>query len=197
MEEKKIDRRTKYTKMVIQNSLFELLKQKSIDKITVTDICLQSDINRGTFYYYYADVFDLLKQIESEIYEEFLTYFNQFLYSKDRKIEDLTIRLFEYLKQNKKIFRIIFSKNGDKNFIKTIYFTAYKSIREEWKSKNPNLDEKTLDDMFTFIGNGSISVIQKWLESGAKEDPKQIAEFINLMSQSGFSYYLNQETKGK
>ena len=84
MAKSTLDRRTKYTKMGLQNSLFELLKQKSIDKITVTDICHLADINRGTFYYYYTDVIDLLNQIENELYENFLVYFNQYLESSER-----------------------------------------------------------------------------------------------------------------
>ena len=33
------DRRTKYTKSVIRQALFDLLKEKPLNKITVTDIC--------------------------------------------------------------------------------------------------------------------------------------------------------------
>ena len=40
------DRRTKYTKSVIRQALFDLLKEKPFKiKITVTDICKMADIN--------------------------------------------------------------------------------------------------------------------------------------------------------
>ena len=51
------DRRTKYTKSVIRQALFDLLKEKPLNKITVTDICKMADINRSTFYSYYEDVY--------------------------------------------------------------------------------------------------------------------------------------------
>lgn len=54
-----MDRRTKYTLKMIRIAMFELLERKSIDSITVTDICREADINRGTFYKYYRDVRDL------------------------------------------------------------------------------------------------------------------------------------------
>ena len=38
------DRRTKYTKSVIRQALFDLLKEKPLNKITVTDICKMADI---------------------------------------------------------------------------------------------------------------------------------------------------------
>ena len=193
MAKSTLDRRTKYTKMILQNSLFELLKQKSIDKITVTDICHLADINRGTFYYYYTDVFDLLNQIENELYENFLVYFNQYLESSERNTYLLMIKLFEYLKQEKKIFKVFFSQNGDKDFIKRVYLTAYTSVIEEWKSQKTNLDPQQLDKIFLFVANGSISLIQNWFDTGLKESPEELASFINNLSEFGYHHFLKKE----
>lgn len=193
MAKSTLDRRTKYTKMVLQNSLFELLKQKSIDKITVTDICHLADINRGTFYYYYTDVFDLLNQIENELYENFLVYFNQYLESSERNTYLLMIKLFEYLKQEKKIFKVFFSQNGDKDFIKRVYLTAYTSVIEEWKSQKTNLDPQQLDKIFLFVANGSISLIQNWFDTSLKESPEELASFINNLSEFGYHHFLKKE----
>ena len=193
MAKSTLDRRTKYTKMVLQNSLFELLKQKSIDKITVTDICHLADINRGTFYYYYTDVFVLLNQIENELYENFLVYFNQYLESSERNTYLLMIKLFEYLKQEKKIFKVFFSQNGDKDFIKRVYLTAYTSVIEEWKSQKTNLDPQQLDKIFLFVANGSISLIQNWFDTGLKESPEELASFINNLSEFGYHHFLKKE----
>ena len=53
----------KFTKKAIMLSLLELLKTKSIDKVTVKDICDECEINRNTFYYYYKDIYDVLNSI--------------------------------------------------------------------------------------------------------------------------------------
>ena len=47
---RKQDRRTRYTRQTIKDTFLELLKQKSFTKITVTEICKNAAINRGTFY---------------------------------------------------------------------------------------------------------------------------------------------------
>lgn len=70
MPEKKQDARVRYTKMVIRNSLLELLRIKPIAKITVTEICERADINRATFYAHYSDPSDLLHSLEAEVIEE-------------------------------------------------------------------------------------------------------------------------------
>ena len=48
-----MDRRVKYTKKIIKDTFLNLLKEKEISKITVSEICKLSDINRATFYRYY------------------------------------------------------------------------------------------------------------------------------------------------
>ena len=47
---KKTDRRVKYTKQAIRDSFLKLLSEKPIEKISVTEICREAEINRGTFY---------------------------------------------------------------------------------------------------------------------------------------------------
>ena len=58
MQDKKKDRRVKYTKKALKNSLIDSLKEKTIEKITVKELCEKADVNRGTFYSHYSDQFD-------------------------------------------------------------------------------------------------------------------------------------------
>ena len=58
--DKKTDRRTRYTRNAIKDSLLLLLEKKSFEKITVTEICALAEINRGTFYLHYRDTDDVL-----------------------------------------------------------------------------------------------------------------------------------------
>ena len=60
---RKQDRRTRYTRQTIKDTFLELLKQKSFTKITVTEICKNAEINRGTFYLHYYDIHDVLSDI--------------------------------------------------------------------------------------------------------------------------------------
>ena len=63
----KQDRRTRYTRQTIKETFLELLKQKNFTKITVTEICKISEINRGTFYLHYYDIHDVLEDILNDI----------------------------------------------------------------------------------------------------------------------------------
>ncbi len=63
---KTVDRRTRYTKMVIAEAFFSLLREKGFMRMTVTDLCKAAQINRGTFYLHYEDKFALLIELVDE-----------------------------------------------------------------------------------------------------------------------------------
>lgn len=54
---------------LIKQAFAELLNEKDINKITVTDIVDRANISRGTFYAHYLDVYDLYNAIQSNIVE--------------------------------------------------------------------------------------------------------------------------------
>ena len=64
------NRRILYTKKIIKESLIELLENKKIHQITVTDICKSANINRGSFYTHYKDAYDLLQSMEDELFNQ-------------------------------------------------------------------------------------------------------------------------------
>ena len=70
---RKQDRRTRYTRQTIKDTFLELLKQKSFTKITVTEVCKNAEINRGTFYLHYYDIHDVLSDILNDMTQDMLT----------------------------------------------------------------------------------------------------------------------------
>ena len=57
-----MDRRVKYTKKVIKDTFLSLLEKKDISSISVKELCDIADVNRGTFYRYYEDIYDYVKE---------------------------------------------------------------------------------------------------------------------------------------
>ena len=74
MNSEKDDRRVKYTKMVLKESFINLLDKKDISQITIKEICELADINRATFYAHYTDQYDLMRNIENELFENVTSY---------------------------------------------------------------------------------------------------------------------------
>ena len=70
-KEKKPDRRVLKTKKAIRNALAQLLAEKELEEITVKEVADTADINRKTFYNYYAGVHQVIDEIENEIISTF------------------------------------------------------------------------------------------------------------------------------
>ena len=49
------------TKRALEESLKNLLLQKPLDKITISDIAADCGISRMTFYYHFKDIYDLVE----------------------------------------------------------------------------------------------------------------------------------------
>ena len=68
---KKIDRRVRKTKQQLQDGFIYLRKQKDLKEITVKELCELTDLNRGTFYLHYKDIYDLSEQLEESLFVSF------------------------------------------------------------------------------------------------------------------------------
>ena len=65
--EKTVDRRVRKTKNQLRQGLARLMLEKSLKEITVKELTDLVDMNRGTFYLHYRDIYDLYAQIEAEL----------------------------------------------------------------------------------------------------------------------------------
>ena len=56
------------SRRLIKDALADLLQEKPLDKITVSDIVRTAGINRGTFYAHYADIPDVIHHLVDETF---------------------------------------------------------------------------------------------------------------------------------
>lgn len=106
---KKLDRRTKYTRNIIKESLLKLVKKKSFEKITVTEVCKICEINRGTFYIHYCDLYDVLDDLLDEMLHETSSIFSHLNLIDDEKTKQCTYPLCKMIQENPKYSDLIFN----------------------------------------------------------------------------------------
>ena len=170
-----MDRRVKYTKKSIKESFIELLQEKDIDKITVSELCDKSDINRATFYRYYIDIYDLLEKIELEFALELknkLTDYNK------SSFKDIVIEYLRYLKENKDFVKIIFSNSKNLYFLYDFFEYFFENFKNKWFVNVNNLDEENKKILFIFMFNGSLGVIKYWIQNDFYDDIDSLSKTI-------------------
>ncbi len=79
--EKKTDLRVVKTKKRIKQVFLELIEKKELKKITVTEIARIAEINKGTFYLHYKDIYELFAEVLKEKISDCvdnISYFDEF-----------------------------------------------------------------------------------------------------------------------
>ena len=64
MEHNEQDRRVRRTRKRLQEALAALMREKELKDITVRELTDLADVNRGTFYSHYKDLYDMREQVE-------------------------------------------------------------------------------------------------------------------------------------
>ncbi len=174
----KVDRRVKYTKMVLRESFIKLLENKDISQITIKEICEDADINRATFYAHYNDQYDLLRKIENEL----LDNINAHLAELDERNNNLNAvltaeKIFEYLKENAKVCKLLLSERGDFSFQKHVMMLVYDKVITEITDNN-RITKEDAEYVYSFTITGCVGIVQKWLDDDMKKSPHFMAEMV-------------------
>lgn len=153
---RKIDRRTKYTKSVIKESLIDLMREKSFSKITVKELCAKAEINRGTLYIHYADLYDVLDEVENDILDEIrddLIQMSTYDESRSLKTQD-----FFNSATDQSLYRLLMKKQGGYTRIIEKTIQIIKGNFVPVIMQNFGLDEKEAEWLCIFLFNGSVAV---------------------------------------
>ncbi len=190
------DRRTLYSKRIIRESLFELMKEKPLNKISVTEICKTADVNRSTFYSYYTDIYDLHEKIIGEFFiiqKNVIKHIRESIKNKSALSEftysDFYNIVYYYLKtvkENMDLYKFIFSQNSSNTVHTSFGKATYHTIREVL---NPLIEETRATELrkaFTFVAGGTTAFIMKWVESDCDAPVEEEAKYLSKYYYSTF-----------
>lgn len=175
---------------LIKEAFVELLNEKPIEKITVTDIVRRADINRGTFYAHYVDTKDVLEQIQNEIIEKILQFIGEFKYESLIKDTNLILsKLTKYFEQDLNFYRKLVSGYGSEEFlnqIKVIFIDAIynnKEIPAEIKNR------KAFEVQINFFAGGIISLYEDWFNGNIKGSLTDLNKEIMVLIKFMYEFF--------
>ena len=187
MNSHKLDRRVKYTLSVLSKTLLEMLHEMPMGKITVKELCERADVNRGTFYSHFSSPHDLLQKIEAKLLGGILKSIDSSLSSPPHtlNITALITEILHAIEKNIELCRVIFGKYGDKDFLRRVINIAHDRCITEWHKFFPSAKNEELEFVYDFYANGSVAIVQRWIESDMRARPEEIALLINRISIDG------------
>ena len=183
----KEDRRVRRTKKLLTHGLIQLMKEKQVQDITVRELADLVDVNRGTFYLYYRDIFDMLDSIEQELFNQV----NQLIAAhKGETVLTHALpvlkELFHLVEENKELCQVLLGQNGDMKFLKKLSDVVQEAFRREWLMMKK-------DDSYAFGALGFVGLLRTWLERDCVEKADDMAVLSDRMIRLGLTSSLQTQ----
>ena len=183
------DLRTKKTKKLLRESLESLLRDKSLDDITVKEICEHASINRVTFYDHYFNKEELHDEIIAEVEHDIIKEFkkDKSIYYLDKNYKKILQKLVDYFDNNRKHFNVFLSNPKNRLlFTSQLHKYFMKYLRKGIKVNDNKIDKKEIDNQILiksqFISGALIYSFSWWLKDGFDISKEEFLKHIcNLL----------------
>lgn len=193
MRDKKLDRRVKYTKQALRESLIKLLQEKPVEKITVKELCELADVNRGTFYSHYSDQFELYDEAVREFLEGCVSFTSGIFGPFDHDRIKAAASVYRYVKENQELAKVLLdgrSVFGYAKYNDTFNEIVHTVYLDEIKKNVSNV--KLVDMVYQFVAIGNITLIKYWVNTGMKESEEEMAALALKLTSDGVKSLNNQ-----
>ena len=101
-----------------------------------------------------------------------------------------TSKIIEAISKNKNVYTKILSDNGDHTFLRKILNLVHEQSIDEWQKLLKKATPKDIDNIYNFIVDGTIGLIEAWIRNNCEDEPENIAIFINKICMSGLSSFI-------
>ncbi len=157
------DQRAKLTRLLLQNAMLALLRQKPIQALTVKELCEQAGVNRGTFYLHYLDIYDLLEKMEDALLAELreLLAGASVLGPPSQSSGSFIPALFRLFEKNREMCAILLGEHGDKNFVQKIIGMGQEKTLLEYARVFPGATPRETGLFYIFVANGFLALLQQ------------------------------------
>ena len=187
------DRRVKRTRQVIRDAFISLIGQKGFEAVTVQEITETADIHRSTFYFHYEDKYDLMKQINEEMFQAFGHALSlpeaeageQCRFSWDWAL----VRHFEHIADNADYYKVMLGANGVPCVAKQLQRMIEQSFYRKLVRMNAQTDRSPLDApieaLSSYVASAHLGLIEWWLDNDLVFSPSHMAKLLGNLVELG------------
>lgn len=154
------------TKKKLHQAIYELVLEKDISLISVTELCQKAHVTRSTFYRHYAIPHDVMDEYVTESFTSIIN-------------DVLIIKYDDLYKDGMEKMRRLCHAYYDNQHIATL-FNGYSKknlnvLRDLLLKKHAMT---TIDSNIIFITGGVSSVLNDWISNGFKQSADDIASIL-------------------
>lgn len=161
----KNNKRRRESVSAIEKAFIELLQERDIKDVTVSDICKMTGLNRSTFYANFLDIYDLADKLRVKLEEDFASVFGTHHGGHAYAGNDGALRMFTHIYENQLFYKTYFKLGYDESH----KVMVYDPIRAEQDFRGEHVAYH-----IEFFRAGLNAIIKQWLTGGCKESPEEM-----------------------
>ncbi len=184
------------TKRTLAASLKNMMKKKTLSKITVSEIIADCDVNRKTFYYHFDDIYALLKWM---LNEEAIEVVKQFDLLVDYR--EAVIFVMNYVQENKHLLSCIYDSMG-RNEMKRFFYADFVGVTEKIiesteRKLKIHVNEEFKEFLIHFYTEAIAGLLIDEFTNKEQHDPKKAADYFALILENSLPSVLQSSVSLK
>lgn len=175
--------RVAVSKRMLREGMLRCLEAKPLSKITVSDLCRESGINRATFYNHYAAPVMILKELACEYADQLAAIYES---KHDRRGNNDQAALeasLAYVSERKNELKVLFSEHAE-NYLAGV---AMEIINEKIAQNVPQTELDDRRDEYLLRAASSAAAaygfIQIWLTLDIEKTPAELVGILKSVVQ--------------
>lgn len=179
------DRRVRRTRRLLKDSLISLMQEQEFKNISVKDITDRADLNRGTFYLHYSDIYSLLHEIEEEMLQDFQSMIDHYAQAEnpDGSLLGILTPVVSYISENRLLCQIMFENNASIDFTDKFHRLIHENGHPIFQTLFPGVEPATgsrYEAFIEFATYGLIGMIRYWFHADQQQPQADLVDLANL-----------------
>ena len=172
------DQKTRFTRQCISEAILSFLEENE-ERLKVSAIAAKAGVSRITFYKYYRDPYDALKDYLGIILSEYIE-------ESGKEQSAGTYYSYEHI-----LYSIRFFDRYSRYFLTlaqhNLHYIILEGINNYMVSQSQMNHPSSLYEIYCYAG-GLFNTFLKWEENGKKESPEELAKLIYHLYHAGFEF---------
>jgi len=161
--------RNRHIRMCMARTLIELMGNKSLEQITVTELVKSANVSRMTFYKYYVSKVEVLKDYVYELMNEYVEEVSRRLdIGRFRELKHIA-HCFDFFGKYSKELMILVHSN---------MYGAIISVVNDYMDKYVEPESRYSKYELYYYAGALCNTYIKWVEAGRLETPEEIAAIV-------------------
>lgn len=164
----------------IYDAFFLVLKEKDLDKITVSDVIKRAGIVRSTFYNHYENIPALAAAVEDRTIQDIFSLMDTFHPKSDREMcKSYFLTICEYTMTNPFLANLLRNPGGEPFFEKAFITMFHRYVAKIMQDKASSYHSKEeFSYMIACVIGSTVGVLHKWSTENFQVPADIIADIL-------------------